>query len=210
MHLLTQLVLSDLPDNARILCVGAGTGAEILALAKVRPNWSFVGIDPAPDMLAIAHERLEQAGVLDRCHLLPSYVEDLEAGQFDAAVAMLVAHFIPLSGRASFYRAIFRRLQPGGRFVSAEISCDFDGELFPARLRDWEQVQIMMGATPESLAGLSEGLRHQLGVVGPATTRELWRKAGFSPPIDFFQASLIRGWHACKPAPAAESPSDAP
>ena len=34
LNLLIGAVFSDLPDNARILCVGAGTGAEILYLAQ--------------------------------------------------------------------------------------------------------------------------------------------------------------------------------
>ena len=38
LHLLTGPVLSELPPKAKILCVGAGTGAEILYLAQKFPE----------------------------------------------------------------------------------------------------------------------------------------------------------------------------
>lgn len=196
LHFLMRLVLDELPDDARLLCVGVGTGAEILSLAKDRPGWTFVGVDPSQQMLEVGRSRLEQAGVLDRCDLVPGYVEDVAEHGFDAAIALLVAHFILRADRPAYYGAIHERLKPGGRFVSAEISCKLDGEEFPAKLRNWEQVQKLMGATPDTLASLPETLRNVLGIVSPEDTVALWRDAGFTPPIDFFQAFMIRGWHA--------------
>lgn len=199
LHFLMGLVLQDLPENARLLCVGVGTGAEILSLATQRPGWSFVGVDPSLDMLQVGRKRLEAAGVLDRCELVHGYVDDVADQGFDAVIALLVAHFIQLPDRPAFYGSIHDRLKPGGRFVSAEISCDLDGAQFPAMLKDWEQVQKMMGATPASLAALPGMLRNVLGVVPPEKTEALWREAGFTPPTGFFQGFMIRGWHAQRP-----------
>jgi len=152
LHFLMRLVLADRPADARVLCVGVGTGAEILSLAKAYPGWSFVGIDPSEEMLSVARRRLEQAGVLDRCELVQGYAEDAPGGGFDAAVSLLVAHFIKREDRGLFYAAIHERLKPGGRFVSAEISGDLDAPEFPEMLEDWKRVQALMGATSESLA----------------------------------------------------------
>ena len=33
LHLLTRLILADLPVNSRILCIGVGTGLELIYLA---------------------------------------------------------------------------------------------------------------------------------------------------------------------------------
>lgn len=198
LHFLMRLVLTDLRAEARVLCVGVGTGAEILSLAQTFPRWRFVGVDPSVEMLTVGAHRLGQAGVMDRCELIQGYVEDVAEAGFDAVVSLLVAHFIRREGRPAFYAAIADRLRSGGRFVSAEISGDLDAPEFPAMLADWKQVQRLMGATPESLAKLADSLRDVLGVVPVAETEALWRDAGFSMPVPFFQAFMIRGWHATK------------
>lgn len=198
LHFLMRLVLADLPAEARVLCVGVGTGAEILSLAAAFPRWTFVGADPSAEMLAVGAHRLTEAGVMDRCDLVHGYVEDVVETGFDVVVSLLVAHFIRRQGRPAFYAAIADRLKPGGRFVSAEISSDLDAPEFPAMLADWKQVQTLMGATPDSLAKLEAGLRDVLGVLPVAETEALWRNAGFALPVPFFQAFMIRGWHATR------------
>ena len=199
MHFLAGLVLGDLPPRARILCVGAGTGAEILALANAHPEWSFVGVDPSAAMLDICRERLEQADVLSRCELVPGYINDLaNDAEFDAVLSFLVAHFVRREERADFYWHIHHRLKPGGSFVSTEISFDLDSPEFPAMLKNWDRIQSLMGATPDSLQHLSDTLRQTLSVISPTDTEVLLRAAGFALPVQFFQAFMIHGWYATK------------
>ncbi len=198
LHFLMRLTLEDLRADARVLCVGVGTGAEILSLASAFPQWTFVGVDPSAEMLAVGAHRLSEAGFMDRCTLIQGYVDDVDETGFDAVVSLLVAHFIRREGRPAFYAAIHERLRPGGRFVSAEISADLDAPEFPALFTDWKQVQTRMGATSDSLAKLEDGLRDVLGVLPVAETESLWRDAGFPLPVPFFQAFMIRGWHAMR------------
>ena len=200
LHFLTQLTLARLPDTARVLCVGVGTGAEMLSLACQRPGWQFVGVDPSAEMLAVAQQRIEQAGISGRCQLVHGYVDDVTEEQFDAVLSMLVAHFITSHDRPAFYRTIHDRLSPGGTFVSAEISADLAAPEFPSMLEDWKQVQRLMGATEDSLAKLDTMLREVLSVASPEKTTALWKDAGLSLPIPFFQAFMIHGWHAVRPA----------
>jgi tRNA (cmo5U34)-methyltransferase len=136
--------------------------------------------------------------VLDRCELLRGYVQDAPLGGFDAAVSLMVAHFIKREDRHAFYSAIHDRLKPGGRFASAEISADLDAPEFPEMLEDWKRIQVLMGATRESLAKLGGMLRDVLGVVPPEETEALWEAAGFRKPIPFFQAFMLRGWRAAR------------
>lgn len=199
MHFLIRLILRDLPSRSRILCVGVGTGAEILSLATEYPEWSFVGVDPSAAMLEVCRKRLEGAGVMDRCELIHGYVQDAPPGEnFDAVLSVLVAHFVQRGERPDFYRNIQQRLKTGGYFVSAEISFDLNSPEFPSMLKNWERVQQLMGATPDSLKSLPNALRDVLCVLPPSETESLIRASGISLPVRFFQALMITGWYGRK------------
>lgn len=199
MHFPARLILAEAPARARILCVEVGTGAEILSLASAHSEWRFVGVDPSAEMLGACSEKLRQANLLERCELIHGYLDDAPAGAaFDAVLSILVAHFIGREDRSGYYRAIHDRLKPGGRFVSIEISYDLDSAEFPAMLKNWERVQILMGASADSLPSLPSTLRDPLCVLTPADAEARMRAAGFALPAQFFQAFLVRGWHATK------------
>jgi tRNA (cmo5U34)-methyltransferase len=199
LHFLTRLALQGLPENARILCVGVGTGAEILSLSREYPGWRFVGVDPSAAMLEVCRERLKQAGVTERCDLVHGYVQDVaQEESFDAVLGILVGHFVKREDRPGFYRQMHARLKSGGTLVDAQISFDLESELFPSMLTVWERVQGYMGATPESLKTLPETLRNVLTVLAPAEVEAMMRASGFQLPVRFFQAAMIMGWFAMK------------
>ena len=201
MHFLIRLILQKAPVRAHVLCVGVGTGAEILSLSKAYPKWTFVGVDPSEGMLDVCRERLANAGVLSRCELIHGYVQDLPAGEnFDAALSILVAHFVKPADRLNFYRAICMRLRAHGVFINTEISFDLNSPEFPSMLNNWQAVQAIMGATPESLANLAVQLRDMLSVISPADTEKLLRESGIGLPVRFFQAFMISGWYGLKNA----------
>lgn len=199
MHFLTRLVLKDLPATSRVLCVGVGTGAEILALANQYPEWSFVGVDPSASMLEVCRERLEQAGIMNRTELIEGYVHDVPAGEnFDAVLSILVGHFVKKEERLHFYQNMFDRLKSGGYLVNTEISFDLDSEEFPLMLKNWEQVQSLMGATQESINTLPHVLKDMLTVLAPSEVEALLRAGGLHIPVRFFQAFMIAGWYGKK------------
>lgn len=199
LHFLTGLVLKDLPSRARILCVGAGTGAEILALAPTNPEWTFVALDPSSAMLDVCRERVRAAGLSERCEFIHGYVQDAPRGtEYDAVLSVLVAHFIPRADRPTFFREISDRLRAGGSLVDVEISFDMEAVEFPSMLEHWKSVQSLMGATPESLASLPKQLKDVLTILPPAETERLIRESGFPVPVRFFQALMISGWYARK------------
>ncbi|WP_205756196.1 class I SAM-dependent methyltransferase [Labrenzia sp. 011] len=199
MHMLIRLILADLPSNARVLCAGAGTGAEILALAKDFPGWSFVGVDPSEAMLKVCRDKLAAADLLDRCELVHGYIDDVrDEAKFDAALSIMVAHFIAREDRSAYYQAVHDRLKPGGCFISTEISSDLDAVQFPSLLKNWERVHSMMGANPQSLQSLPDTLRNTLSIVSQDETESMLKRAGFELPVAFLQAFLIRGWYATR------------
>ena len=87
LHLLAgRLLLQDLAETVEILCVGAGTGKEVLHLASLAPGWRLTALDPSADMLAVCKREVEAAGIADRVRLFEGYVDELDDGiAYDAA-----------------------------------------------------------------------------------------------------------------------------
>lgn len=199
MHFLIRLAVRELEFRSHVLCVGVGTGAEILSLAQEFPEWTFLGVDPSASMLEVCRERLSDAGVIDRCELLHGYVDDVPASEkFDVALSILVGHFVKKADRLSFYKAMCERLHSNGTLINTEISFDLNSREFPLILKNWEGVQSMMGATPESLATLPKQLREMLTILSPNETESLLRQSGIPLPVRFFQAFMISGWWGTK------------
>jgi tRNA (cmo5U34)-methyltransferase len=199
LHFLTRLILEDHPARSRVLSVGVGTGADILALAKAFPTWSFVAVDPSLSMLNVCRERMKSADLLDRCEFVHGFVDDLPyEPEFDVATALLVGHFVKRENRSSFYGGILNRLRDGGCFINAEISFDLDSATFPSMVKNWQSVQRLMGGTGESLKAVPQQLRETLTVLSPDEVEEILANSGVGTPVRFFQAFMIAGWYTVK------------
>ncbi len=53
LHLCMKMIFMNLPQEARILCVGAETGSELINLAEAYPKWKFTVVEPAPKMMKL-------------------------------------------------------------------------------------------------------------------------------------------------------------
>lgn len=200
LHTLLSLLLRDLPEDAHVLCVGVGTGTEIIRLANQYPGWRFTGIDPSPDMLSVCQEKLELEGLNDRCTLIEGHVIDVpEQDKFDAALCLLVAHFIQHPQRGGIYQHIADRLKPAGQLISAEIAGDMEAPEFDGQLRNWVALQQAYTQRQRDIAEVKAELNQRLLLLPPRQTEALLREAGFASATPFFQSLLIHGWQAIKP-----------
>src|SRR5690606_40908655 len=62
LYYLLDAYFAGLPQKARILCVGAGTGKEISHFARSHPGWQFTAVEPSGAMLDICRQRAEDEG----------------------------------------------------------------------------------------------------------------------------------------------------
>lgn len=150
-------------------------------------------------MLDVCKQRLEKAGTLNRCQLINGYVNDVPIGEnFNAALSVLVAHFVKRDDRSSFFQNMSSRLKKDGYLVNTEISFDLASEKFPSMLTQWEKIQSLMGATPESLAMLPKTLKEILTVLPPSETEAFIQQSGIRSAVRFFQSFMITGWYGQK------------
>lgn len=125
---MTTLLLAErVPDDARVLVLGAGGRLELKAFADARPGWRFDGVDPAAEMLKLAEATL--GPLASRARLHQGYIDAAPEGPFDAATCLLTLHFMPPEQWRRTVVGVHRRLKPGAPFVIAHLSFpQSDGE----------------------------------------------------------------------------------
>ncbi len=200
LYLLTQVILSDVKDNAKVLCVGAGTGIEVLYLAKQFSTWQFDIIEPSKAMLKICIENCEQAGISSRCnyHLgeLDSFVGDHD---YNVATSFLVSHFITdINQRLNYFKSIKAKLAPLGILVTAELSGDLNSAYFQTILKVWRDCLLYSGLKEAEVNKMSSSFGSDVAVIKPDELESLLDAAGFDNPTLFYQALFIHSWFSRK------------
>ncbi len=196
LHYLLESVFAPLPADARILCVGVGTGAELAHLAKKFPGWSFTAVEPSGPMLAECRRLAEREGIASRCHFHEGYLQTLpDVVPHDAATCFLVSQFIlDQQARTGFFRSIAERLKPGGILASSDLASGANAEDYDPLLAVW--LKLMSGAdmTPEALERMKAAYSKDVAVLPPANIASIIQAGGFEAPVRFFQAGLIHAW----------------
>ncbi|MBR0657488.1 bifunctional 2-polyprenyl-6-hydroxyphenol methylase/3-demethylubiquinol 3-O-methyltransferase UbiG [Plastoroseomonas arctica] len=169
-------------SGKRVLDVGCGAGLAAEAFARMGAE--VVGMDAAPEALAVARAHAQAGGLaIDYRQGGP---EDLAPGEvFDAVVALEVIEHV--EQRAAFVAALARAVKPGGMvilstlnrtpraFLMAKLGAEYLLRLLPVGTHDWR-----MFITPGELGALlrAEGFRVSdvAGMVMHPLTRE-WRES---------------------------------
>lgn len=195
---LLQSVFADLPEDANVLCVGVGTGEEMLYLARRFPRWRFTALDPSDAMIAVCRSKVEREGIASRCQFHSGYLETLPNREpYDAATCFLVSQFIlDPEARADFFRGIAARLKPDALLASSDLASDVTSPEYERLLPVWFKLMAGAGLTPEALRRMREAYARDVAVLTPERVASLITAGGFDMPVRFYQAGLIHAWFA--------------
>jgi tRNA (cmo5U34)-methyltransferase len=183
---------------ARILVAGAGGGArEVIAAARLAPQWAFMAVDPSQPMLELAQARLADQGLIDRTEIRVGTVDDLASGAtFDAATLIGVLHHLPGDdAKRAILRSIAARLKPGAPLILAGNHHAYASK--PLFLQAWGERWRMHGAAEDEidskLAKILQGADPPPSEEAVAT---LLDAGGFDAPARFFSSLFWGAWIA--------------
>lgn len=191
LHLCIHMLLSKLPSNARVLCIGAGTGSELIYLAQAFPQWNFTVIEPASAMLEVCRQRAKELGFFSRCNFHEGYLESLpDTDAFDAATSILVSHFIVDPGeRSKYFYEISSRLIPGAYMINADLASDMSTSEYKRLVEVWVNMHEHAGMPVRV-----ESFGSKVAMVPIGEVESIIKSSGFNVPVLFFQTLLIHAW----------------
>ena len=196
LQMIGVLLAERMPEDGRLLVIGAGGGLETRYLAGVEPGWRFVGVDPASAMLDLARATTGSVAG-DRLELIGGTVLDAPAGPFDAATCILVMGLIPDDGsKLAMLRETRRRLKPGAPFILVDQCIDRSAPDAERRFDRYAAYARRSGVDAEIVAGARKAVGALESMVPASRNEQLLDEAGFRDVEVFYVGFAWRGWVA--------------
>ena len=199
---LMRLIFAEFPADARILCVGVGTGTEMIALAQAFPGWQFAAVEPAGAMLDICRQKAEENGVASRCTFHEGYLDSLPVcDPFDGATCLLVSQFIKeATERSHFFGQIAQRLRPGGILINSDLVLGLSPLVHESLFEVWLRMLGGSGWNEEAIEKMRASWRSHLAALTPPEIEAIIAAGGFDTPALFFQTFFIHAWFSKRTA----------
>lgn len=117
-----SIAQAQLAPGEQVLEVGCGTGdLALLAAAEVGATGRVVGIDPSPEMIAVAQHKASHANASVDFIVQPAEAMSFADASFDVVLSSLMMHHLPPHLKQPALREIGRVLAPNGRLLIIDL-----------------------------------------------------------------------------------------
>lgn len=189
------ILQSVLKPNSHILIVGCGTGYELEYLLKRHPNWKFTAVDPSLTMLQKAQEQVELLGKSSQVTFVHGETSALPLENcFDAALSILVAHFIADDIKPAFFKDIYNRLKENALLLAYDLMTCIN----PQQLQALRYLCLAQGLTEEQCQKMLERMAQDFFSLTSEGYIKLLQKTGFESVQSYAQVLTYQGFIAKK------------
>jgi len=195
-HLQVDAILqSVLKPNAHILIVGCGTGYELEYLFKRHPDWKFTAVDPSLTMLQKAQKQVELLGKSTQVTFIHGDTSALPLEPcFDAALSILVAHFVADDIKPAFFKDIYDRLTEKAVLLTYDLmTCINRMQLHALRY-----LCLAQGLTEEQCQKMLERMAQDFFSLTTEGYIKILEKTGFESVQSYTQILTYQGFIAKK------------
>ncbi|WP_253298884.1 class I SAM-dependent methyltransferase [Paenibacillus barcinonensis] len=201
-HMMEKLLAASITDNndIHILVTGAGGGKELTLLGASHREWQLTGMDTSIQMLKLAQQKAEEAGITARTILLQGTIENLpEAALYDGATCMLMLHFIQgMEAKKTFLKHLSQKLKPGAPLIIAAVNADLASPVYPVMMQAWREHMLQAGIFAEEWERFAASLGEQSDPVSGGLMVQLLAECGFSRMTRFFGAFWVEAYYAIR------------
>jgi len=142
MHAIGASLSRDIADSynlkpyRRLIDIGGGSGTYAMSFLEKSPGLQAVIFD-LPEVITLARDRLEKAGLLERVHFYSGdFYKDELPGGCDLALLSAIIHQNSPEENAALFKKVIRALEPGGtllirdHIMDESRTCPVAGTLF--------------------------------------------------------------------------------
>lgn len=185
---------AEVPQNGRVLVLGAGTGAEIFILGNLRSDISFVAVDYSKEMLdqiVIKNtQRVEPLKIEIHCSSINEFTS---SDLFDGIFCILTLHFLDVESKAGVFQLAYRLLKDHGSMWTYDLM-EFLAEEKIREEREFLEWCYRRNLSPIHIEKLIEGLRSKFLPVTEGATHSFSIKAGFQSMNSVSSFPRFRGY----------------
>ncbi len=185
-HLQIQSILqTELKSNARVVVAGCGTGYELEYLMRILPEVHFIVFDPSELMIAKAQQRFEHQADLNRIefHVADHSILAQYTDQFDAALAILVSHFLNPEVKKAYFKALYSSLKDAGFCLSYDLM-QFHNQ---SQILQLQYLTQSLGLSEKQSQSMIERIADDFDLIPIDDMQQLLRNCGFRQTTCFAQ-----------------------